>query len=243
MALTKCKNCGHHISDKATICPHCGHALTHKEESTSKTSNEEPIKASTAVQSTGTFWKIATITLLIILLGMCAIFFYNVSLNHSTNIAEEYAEVSDTSFVEFNPSLEEGYHCWKLSDYNFFGDEIICEVDSSQVKRAFIGLHPFNAEINDNTLSGNVLFPDGREIFIVVNFETGECWSDRNIKNRSADFRAYKITPPTDTIKAHFIYRDRDFTMAVSEYKCMLEYQDVSTVCDTVSDESVYVGD
>lgn len=51
MALIKCKNCGHMISDRASTCPHCGHKQKEQACSENRTgkqanniNNEEPIK-------------------------------------------------------------------------------------------------------------------------------------------------------------------------------------------------------
>lgn len=234
MALTNCPNCGAKISDKARNCPKCGYVVPYSEvEQPTNYEVEESIYDFSEKQSTGKAWKIATISLIIfIILGFCGIFFYH-GCNLTNDSNNSFIAENDTTCVEINPILEDGYYCWKLSSYNYFGDELICEVSDSRIKRAYIGVYPFDAKINDNTLSGNVTFPNGGETFIIVNFETGECWSGNDI-NKRADFLAYKIIPPTDTIISHFKYRERDWANELSEYERMQTYQSVAEVCDSV---------
>lgn len=241
MALISCPKCGAKISDKAPKCPKCGYVKLSEAEQPSNYEVEESLSDFSEEQSSGKVWKIATISLIIlIILGIGGVLVYH--NGNSTNSFNNSTAETDTTCVEIKPILEDGYHCWKLSSYNYFGDELICEVSDSRIKRAYIGVYPFDAKINDNTLSGNVAFPNGGEIYIIVNYETGECWSDKNIKKR-ADFLAYKITPPTDTIISHFKYRERDWKEEVSEYERLQAYQDVAETCDSVPAPVDYVID
>ena len=90
MALIKCKECGHEVSDKASACPNCGCPIT-KETIVS----EEPVK-----KSKGKLWFLLAILLCLLIGGGYA---YTKFCNGSINPASKENDRDD--FVELSPEF------------------------------------------------------------------------------------------------------------------------------------------
>lgn len=102
MALIKCKNCGHMISDRASTCPHCGHKQKEQACSENRTgkhanniNNEEPIKE-TLIEGTDEHHTNKTLVILIGVLVVIAIGFGSYMFCINGNQNTDFSTLPDT---------------------------------------------------------------------------------------------------------------------------------------------------
>lgn len=104
MALTKCSECGHVVSDKAAKCPNCGNAINSKPTPTTDDVEISSV-AEEKMSNNGTIWKVILSSIITLFVGIgIGWYFGNNAGNRKMQIVENTAK---DSLATDNQKMEE----------------------------------------------------------------------------------------------------------------------------------------
>ena len=192
MALIKCNECGHEVSDKASMCPNCGCPIESLGAAKEDVMYEEPKKKK------GWIW--ALIVVLLCLIGGGGYYAYTHLVNKN-NAENEDSSNSKEDFVELTPEFikaiekydqlgifSEGYAAvckdGKWGYINTKGEEVIpCNIDANCVGPFSEGL----AFVDNNEIVGH------EQIFSVIDFNGNVIFKGKNYFNESTIFESHNM--------------------------------------------------
>lgn len=184
MALIKCNECGHEVSDKASMCPNCGCPIESLGAAKEEVMYEEPKKKK------GWIWALIAVSLCLVLGGG-----YYAYTKFFKSVSEKDAIVELTP--EFIKAIEkydqlgifsEGYAAVRKGDrwgyINTKGEEVIpCNIDASCVGPFSEGL----AFVDNNEIVGH------ERIFSVIDYNGNVIFKGKNYLNESTIFESHDM--------------------------------------------------
>lgn len=183
MALIKCTECGHEVSDKASMCPNCGCPIESLGAAQEEVIYEEPKKKK------GWIW--ALIVVLLCLIGGGGYYAYTHLVNK--NNAEDIVELTP-DFIKAIEKYDqlgifsEGYAAVRKGEkwgyINTKGEEVIpCNIDASCVGPFSEGL----AFVDNNEIVGH------ERIFSVIDYNGNVIFKGKNYLNESTIFESHEM--------------------------------------------------
>lgn len=184
MALIKCNECGHEVSDKASMCPNCSCPIESLGAAKEEVMYEEPKKKK------GWIWALIAVSLCLVLGGG-----YYAYTKFFKSVSDKDAIVELTP--EFIKAIEkydqlgifsEGYAAVRKGDrwgyINTKGEEVIpCNIDASCVGPFSEGL----AFVDNNEIVGH------ERIFSVIDYNGNVIFKGKNYLNESTIFESHDM--------------------------------------------------
>lgn len=116
MALIKCKECGHMISEKALVCPKCGYPVEKGNNLLEEKGNTNK-NSSTPSKSVGRKWRLSDILWIVILFGIAFAMIYYATISSKSSDSST-TEASSTTEVSYGPGtyefVDEAGQQWQL---------------------------------------------------------------------------------------------------------------------------------